>query len=130
MAIIKNHPDLKNLRRHLRKNLTKPEQLLWAVLRGGQLNGYKFRRQYGVGRFVLDFYCVQKKLGIEIDGDTHFTLAEELYDQKRSDFLKLFGINIIRFTNLDVRDNIEGVVAVILDNLSHPLHLPLKPGGG
>jgi very-short-patch-repair endonuclease len=118
MRSIYNDNDIKLRRADLRNNTTKPEQVLWYWLRGKNLNGYKFRRQYSVGRVILDFYCPKLRLGIEIDGDSHFSADAVIYDRQREDFLKQQGIKIIRFTNRDVIDNIEGVVREIQNHLS------------
>jgi len=93
--------------------MPKPEQILWYWLRNNNLKGCKFRRQYGVGNFVLDFYCPKLRLGIELDGDSHFTDQAKTYDEKREQFIKLQGIKIIRFKNTDVSQNIEAVVEEI-----------------
>ncbi len=86
------------------------EVLLWSKLKGKQLLGYKFRRQYSIDRFIVDFYCPALKLAIEIDGDTH---TREVYDRKRQEFIESFGIQFLRFTNTQVYENLEGVVELI-----------------
>lgn len=102
-------------RRHLRKNLTPAEKRLWFRLRDEQLGGLKFRRQYSVGSFVVDFYCVEKKLAIEVDGDSHFGDGSEARDHERDAFIRNFGIRILRFTNDDVYKRIESVLESIFD---------------
>ena len=89
------------------------ELILWSRLKGKGLNGFKFRRQYGIGRYVADFYCAQVKLVIEIDGDSHFNPEAEEYDRLREKFIESAGIRVLRFTNNDIRGNLNGVLEVI-----------------
>jgi very-short-patch-repair endonuclease len=91
-----NRSQEKDLRRFLRSEMPPAEKLLWAKLRRKQLSGMKFRRQYSVGCFVLDYYCAAAKLGIELDGDTHFTPRAKEYDQARRTFIESFGIRLLR----------------------------------
>ena len=102
----------------LRKNQTKEETLLWAKLRNSQL-GFKIKRQYSVGPYVLDFYCASKKLAIEIDGVQH--KEEKEYDISRSNYLSVFGIKVIRFWNNEINENIDEVVLEIKTELETPL---------
>jgi len=97
--------------RALRHEPTEPEKRLWAQLRNGQIEGAKLRRQHPIGPFVLDFYCDAAGLAIEIDGDTHADQAS--YDARRTAWLEAQEIRVIRFTNRDVIDNLEGVVEVV-----------------
>jgi adenine-specific DNA-methyltransferase len=92
---------------------TSAETKLWAILRNRQLNGYKFRRQKSIGRFIVDFYCADADLIIEIDGDTH--AGRESYDTKRTKWLENNGYKIIRYTNEEVLTNLENVVLEILN---------------
>lgn len=108
-----NATNRKEVRQVLRSNMTRPEQILWYRLRASQVNGWKFRRQYGVGTYILDFYCPEMRLGVELDGDSHYSNAGRQYDQKRNDFLKLHNIHTLRFTNREVMTNIEGVLSAI-----------------
>jgi very-short-patch-repair endonuclease len=108
-------------RRLLRQNMPHAEILLWAKLRGTGLKGHKFRRQYSVKNYVLDFYCPKQKLAIEIDGDSHFIDGAEEYDRERQTVIESYGIKFLRFTNAEVSANIEGVVMKIME------HLPLPP---
>src|SRR5262249_20881899 len=88
-------------RRSLRNNATEAERRLWFHLRGKQL-GVKFRRQYSIDGFVVDFYAPSCKLAVEVDGDSHFTGNSPAYDRKRTSCLARFGIEVIRFTNTEV----------------------------
>lgn len=102
----------KDKRRHLRENMPKAEVLLWTKLTGRQLLGYKFRRQYSIGPYIVDFHCAELKLAIELDGDSHFAEGGQGYDEKRDEYLESFGIQVLRFLHTDVYDNIEGVLEV------------------
>jgi len=108
-----NKSSEKEKRRSLRQNTTNAEMLVWSKLKGKQVASCKFRRQYSVGAFVIDFYCPELKLAIEIDGETHFQDGAEAYDQARQQFIEKFGIQFLRFTNQQVYENLEGVIEVI-----------------
>ncbi len=102
--------------------MTPAEQLLWSKLRRNTL-GHHFRRQAPVGKFILDFYCVKNKLAVEVDGDIH--AGKTVQDKERSEWLwNKKQIRIIRVTNRDVMENIEGVVTFILQELTPPPPLP------
>ncbi len=102
----------------LRQSQTPQEIILWNKLRNNQL-GFKIKRQYSVGPYVLDFYCPLKKLAIEIDGAQH--LKEKEYDTERSDYLSVFDIKVIRFWNNEINVNINGVLKKIISELNNPL---------
>lgn len=104
-----NRPSETTQRQELRKSLPKAEVLLWMVLKGRQLEGLKFRRQYSVGRYVIDFYCAELKFGLEVDGDSHYTPKGKEHDKVRTEYLESFAITIVRVTNPDVYNNLEGV---------------------
>ncbi len=108
-----NDPKLKPLRRQLRRNQTDAERLLWRHLRNRQINGVKFFRQYGVDRYILDFYTPQARLGIELDGGQHAEPKVKTQDEERVQFLRQFGIEVLRFWNTDVINNLAGVVGEI-----------------
>ncbi len=97
------------LRQELRNHLTNAEVQLWIALKGSKLEGLKFRRQYSIGEYVMDFYCVEVKLGVEVDGDSHDTAEAKVYDERRTKFLTSFGVTIVRVTNPDVYENMDGV---------------------
>ena len=106
-------PKTRKRARELRRELTPIETILWQRLRSRRLAGLKFRRQHPIGRFITDFYCAERKLVIEIDGDTH---AEQgRYDASRTAWLEEHGIKVIRFNNRDVLDNLPGVLEMIKD---------------
>ena len=89
------------------------EIILWDRLKGRQLEGYKFRRQYSVEDFIIDFYCPELKLAAEVDGDSHYTEDAPLSDRKRETKIETFGIRFLRFTNRDIYENVEGVLLKI-----------------
>jgi predicted helicase len=95
-------------------------------LRNRQLAGYKFRRQHPLGRFVLDFYCHEAKLCVELDGGQHAEPAQADYDRERTVWLNREGIRVIRFWNTDVFNNIEGVLQSILIALTTPVEQEVK----
>jgi very-short-patch-repair endonuclease len=106
-----------DLRRKLRNEITKAESALWFHLRKKNF-GFRFHRQYGVGKFIVDFYCPKARLVIEVDGDSHYqSLAVDSKDFERQKFLEAKGLKVIRFTNLDVYKNIDGVLEMIRVNL-------------
>ena len=108
-----NRPTEKAMRRQLRKAMPKAEVLVWSRLRGKQLCGYKFRRQYSVGPYSIDFYCPAAKLAIELDGDSHFHPVEQRYDSQRQRYIESFGIRCLRFTNSEIYENLEGVLETV-----------------
>jgi len=108
-----NRESEKDKRRQLRGSMPEAEVILWSRLKGRQLLGCKFRRQYSVGSFVIDFFSVEIKLGIELDGDSHFQSGTPEYDRKRQQFIESFGIKIVRVLNTEVYDNIDGVLEMI-----------------
>jgi very-short-patch-repair endonuclease len=84
-------------------------------LRGSQLAGKKFRRQHSIGPFVVDFYCPECRLAVELDGEGHLSITGAEADQRRTDFLERFHVTVIRFENRDVFENLEGVLDTIRD---------------
>lgn len=100
-----------NKARSLRKNQTDVEQLLWKQLRNRNVFNYKFRRQYPIEPYIVDFICFDLKLIIELDGGQHANQAD--YDQQRSLFLENRGFKVIRFWNNEVTENSDGVLEVI-----------------
>ncbi len=108
------HPAILTRARELRQPLTPQEQKLWQRLRNKQLYGLKFRRQHPIYRFILDFYCPQHKVVIEIDGHGHAEPEQRQYDEARMAWLEEeHGLQVIRFTNREVDTNIEGVLEEI-----------------
>ncbi len=117
MDYIHNRKELKEHRRELRKNSTPQEEKLWGYLRNKGL-GYKFRRQHSIGQFITDFYCTEKKLVIELDGNHHLQDGNLSYDQERSDFLRDLRCTTVRFKNSEIDKDILKVIEEIKNILS------------
>ena len=101
----------------LRKTATETEDILWQSLRRKQLNGFKFRRQHPLDKYIADFYCHDAQLVVEVDGEIHNTEENKEYDKGRSYELKELGITVIRFTNEEVTENLNMVLEVISRHL-------------
>ena len=117
--------------RDLRKNQTDAEKKLWSVLRDCQMIGIKFRRQFSIGRYILDFYAPQYKLAIEADGGQHYEVEGRQQDELRTSELSNLGVQILRFSNLEIL-NIEGVCEMIQKTIEQkrvPPHLNPLPCG-
>ena len=97
----------------LRKRMTEAETVLWEALRNNNLSGLKFRRQHPIARFIVDFYCHKYKLVIELDGSIHNLREVAENDRNREEELKDFGLNILRFTNEQVINDLEYVLQTI-----------------
>ncbi|MBU1033074.1 MAG: endonuclease domain-containing protein [Patescibacteria group bacterium] len=108
-----NDPSFKAKRRFLRKDQTDVEGLLWSRLRSKQIDGLKFYRQFSVGKYILDFYCVKIKLAIELDGGQHSDPLNSQYDKNRTDYLEGKDIKVLRFWNNEVIENLDGVLKSI-----------------
>lgn len=109
--IIPYNPELKELAKKLRNNSTLSEVLLWEHLKGKQILGCDFDRQKPIDNYIVDFFCNKLMLAIEIDGDTHNYKAEE--DQERQERLEKVGIRFLRFNDVDIKQNIDGVMVAI-----------------
>jgi len=99
-----------------RKEPTDPERLMWGILRDRRFAGYKFRRQHPVGRYVSDFACIRHRLIVELDGGQH--VEQTRYDEARDAYLRKQGFVVLRFWNLDLLKNREGVLETILAALA------------
>ena len=108
LSVSHTPPALREFRRELRRDSTDAERAIWWVVRNRHL-GVKFRRQHSMGPYTLDFYCAELKLAVEIDGGQHYEDAGRRYDQSRDEALKAMGIRTLRFSNLDVLRETEGV---------------------
>jgi len=103
--------------RHLRKHMTPAERALWQRLRRNQLDGWHFRRQHPVGSFIVDFFCAKAKLVVEVDGGIH--QQQRAYDAERTRLLEgVKGYRVIRFSNDEVLNDIESVLARIREALN------------
>ena len=111
-------------RKMLRKNIPTPESILWQTVRNRKINNLKFKRQFSIGRYVVDFYCPTLQLAIEIDGDYHNAKSIKEYDAERQLFIESLGISCFRFTNKDISENLESVI-----NKIHSFSLSLRRRG-
>ena len=114
MTKLYNRCELKSKRKTLRNNSTKAEIILWRYLKHSQLNGRKFRRQHSIGPYIVDFYCPEKRVVIELDGPVHEKDEQKIYDKKRQKYIEAVDIRIVRFQNEEVINNVEKVIARIL----------------
>jgi very-short-patch-repair endonuclease len=113
---VTNQPELKTFRTRLRKHLSPAEAAFWKVVQGSKLEGRKFRRQQSIGKYVLDFYCPEEKLAVELDGQVHFNERAAIHDRERRLFIEFFGIKVIRFENRSVFENLDWVLNRIRSN--------------
>ena len=113
--IIPYNRKLKEIARTLRNNCTLGEVLLWKQLRNKQMLGFDFHRQKPIDQFIVDFYCNELSLAIEIDGSSHTTEEAIEKDTARQERLEMLGIKFLRFTEAEVRDSIRTVITVIED---------------
>jgi very-short-patch-repair endonuclease len=102
------NPDVMELAKSLRNTMTYHESFLWEKLKGKQIYGVRFRRQHAIDFYIVDFYCQEARLVIEVDGEIHNDRIE--YDDGRSAEMEKFGIKVIRFTNFEVENNIGKVI--------------------
>src|SRR5258706_2899996 len=116
--------------RQLRSDMTKEEQLLWRYLRMRQVDGHKFRRQVPLGRYIADFACFEAHLIVELDGAQHGEQLE--YDERRDAWLRGQGLQVLRFWNFEITQQLEGVYQRIEEALSKtvPPIPALPPQGG
>ncbi|MBW1298512.1 endonuclease domain-containing protein [Aquimarina litoralis] len=113
MKKIHNKPELRNNRKQLRKNLTSAEAFLWKYLQKRKFEGKKFRRQHSINNYIVDFYCAEEKLIIELDGEVHNNPTAEERDTKRDKDLSELGFSVIRFENKMVFDYLPSVLQEI-----------------
>ncbi|QNA84503.1 DUF559 domain-containing protein [Sphingomonas sp. So64.6b] len=116
--------------RRLRRVMTLPEVALWAVLRG-RPSGIKFRRQHPAGPYTIDFYCSDAMIAIEVDGEAHGRGDQPARDAERDDWFVRRGVMTLRVRAMDVLDDLDAVVAHVVEHvrLRLPLHHPAAPGG-
>jgi very-short-patch-repair endonuclease len=108
----------KSRTRAFRAQQTAAEEILWRELRNRQLGRWKFRRQHPIGRYIVDFLTLDGKLIIEVDGGTHSTDEERARDEDRTRALERLGFHVVRVTNTDVYENLDGVLTTILHELN------------
>ena len=114
--------------------MTNQERKLWNIIRNRQFFGYRFRRQFPIGQYIVDFVCREKKIIIEIDGGQHNEINNIEYDKKRTAFLNSKGFKVIRFWNNEIDNNIDGVYEKLKEdfNVEHIItpSLPSPSGEG
>jgi very-short-patch-repair endonuclease len=108
-----NIKSLQNFRKKLRYSCTPAEVTLWKYLQNKKLEGRKFRRQHSIGNYIIDFYCSEEKLAIELDGENHFWEEGIKHDKEKTEYLNLLGIQVLRFENKWVFEDIEYVIMEI-----------------
>ena len=115
--------------KELRKNMTEAEKILWRHLRANRLNGWHFRCQQIIGSFFADFYCHAAALVVETDGEIH--QSQQAYDKERSELIREYGIEVIRFTNEEIKNHLPYVLQKI-DSLcrARTTTPPLQGGAG
>ena len=120
--------------RQLRKNMTPQERKLWCIIRNRQFFGYRFRRQFPLGQYIVDFICREKKIIIEIDGGQHNEIKNIQYDNERTEYLISEGYKVLRFWNNDIDKNIGGVYEKLKEafeiggNITPPQPSPSREG--
>jgi len=144
MTEIFNKQSVKSFRSELRNSATPAERRLWGYIRNRKIHNCRFRRQYSIGQYILDFYCPALRFGIELDGDSHEGDEANSYDVGRTRYLEGLGIKILRFNNKDVMTQSEAVVIAITSRIEQltvggagretnarvvtPSNLPLRKG--
>ena len=120
--------------RQLRKNMTPQERKLWDIIKNRQFFGYRFRRQFPLSQYIVDFICREKKIIIEIDGGQHNEIKNIQYDNKRTEYLISEGYKVLRFWNNDIDKNIGGVYETLKEvfeiggNITPPQPSPSREG--
>src|SRR3989344_6295266 len=109
MTQIFNKKSQTSKRRILRKNAPQAELALWLALRNRKIGGQKFKRQFSIGRYVVDFYCPEFNLVVEVDGNYHLSPETKNYDLDRQEFIESLGINFLRFSDKEVLENMDEV---------------------
>ncbi len=111
-----NQKQVEQNRKNLRNNSTSAEAVFWLMIKNKQLEGRRFRRQFSLGSYILDFFCPKEKLAVELDGEAHYTLEGLEYDRRRDAFLKSQGITVLRFENYLVFERPEFMLEEIRKN--------------
>jgi very-short-patch-repair endonuclease len=118
MAYNDRNKELVKNARSLRRNMTRSEAILWSRIRSKQIDGLKFRRQQPIFDYIVDFYCHELRLVIEVDGEIHDLEEVKKYDIRREKILKLNGYNVLRLTNFEVETNIDKTIGLIRNYIS------------
>ena len=108
---------LKEYSRTLRRNTTDAERLLWSRVRRKQLRGYQFYRQRIIGNYIVDFYCPKAKLVVEVDGGQHYSVEGMEKDKARDAYITQHGLDVLRFSDREVLENLDGVIETIWRHL-------------
>ncbi|MBI3599936.1 MAG: DUF559 domain-containing protein [Nitrospinae bacterium] len=108
---------LKKYSQELRKQMTDAERLLWSKIRGKQLKGLQFYRQRIIGNYIVDFYCPKATVTVELDGGQHYTDEGMIKDKNRDEYMTAQGLKVLRFSDREVFENINGVIQRIYYNL-------------
>ena len=116
-----------DLKLRIRSDMTGPETRLWSRQRARQLQGLKFRRQHGIGPYIVDFYCPEQFLVIEVDGDSHADADQILKDQLRDRYFQSLGLRVVRYINDDILKNLDRALEDLADRLSSGSTSPRPP---
>jgi very-short-patch-repair endonuclease len=108
--IRRGQPDKLPFKRRLRNDMTASERRLWTQLRSRQFHSLRFRRQHGIGPYIVDFYCPALLLVLEVDGDTHGNQSQTERDCERTDYFRSLGLHVLRYTNTEILENLDGVL--------------------
>jgi hypothetical protein len=127
--ILPYNPHLKELARQLRNNATKSEIRLWQCLKGNKMMGYDFHRQKPIGNYICDFFCIELMLAIEIDGVSHEIASVEKRDAQKDAYLKSIGVDVLRFTDNDIVNYLDGAIKAIEDYILKKTHPQPLQGG-
>jgi very-short-patch-repair endonuclease len=117
MATILNWQMNAEKRKILRKEPTRAEYLLWQRISNKQLYGYRFRRQFGIGPYIVDFYCPEAKLVIEVDGGYHTEAEQIVNDEQRQKDIEALGLRMLRFTNGAILESLNEIIELIKEGL-------------
>jgi len=115
--MLKYNKNIKQISRALRKNMTKEEVILWSRIKRKQIKEVRFYRQKPIGNYISDFYCPKAKLIIELDGSQHYEKEGIEKDEIRDSYFESLGLKVLRFTNLDILKNLNGVLEEIYENI-------------
>jgi very-short-patch-repair endonuclease len=118
MPYFYNKTPMRQWRRDLRRKSTRAEAIMWKELRSGKDNKQKFRRQYSVNGYVLDFYCPKSRLAIEVDGGYHDNRETKIYDLVRQEYIEDCGVKFLRFKNDEITNDLEFVLGKINEFLA------------
>jgi very-short-patch-repair endonuclease len=126
-TILPYNPHLKTRARQLRQQMTRTEIILWKHLQRKQLYGYDFDRQRPIDAYIVDFFCKELMLAIEIDGVTHDNAPAQERDRSRQQRLATLGVRVLRFRDEEVLQNLEGVLEAIRQWVEEETHPGLRP---